>query len=151
LNDAEAQLAKAFSRFERLGISLDPQVYIEKKCKPMSRSQRKAVASAARAVRKSAIGVAQIARDSAGATATLSGGDHLFDRLNKALIICVLMGDIVRAVSGTDNAEAVAFLISLAQYLAGIMPSPGGGRPPDHEDDDEFADLLQHQEMRRAA
>lgn len=151
LNDAEGKLAKALARFERAGISLNPRIYLEKKYKPLSGKQRKAVASVATAVRKAAMAVAQIADDSAGATATRSGANHLFDRVQKTTTIWVLMGDIVRVVAATDNPEPVAFLISLAQYLAGITPSPGGGRPPDHLDEDQVADFLARQQTRRAA
>jgi hypothetical protein len=117
----------------------------------MSKRQRIAVSSAAKAVRKSASAVAKIARDSTGATATRSGRDYLFDRMSKTLLIGWLMCDILDIVARTGNPELVAFLIGLAQYLAGIMPSPDGGRPPDHEDDAKVADLLPHQGMRRAA
>jgi len=151
LNDAEAQLAKALAMFERAGISLNPQIYLEKKYKPLSERQRKAVTSVAVAVQKAAMAVAQIAHHSAGATATRSGANHLFDRLQKTTIIYVLMRDVIRTVARTNEPEPAAFLISLAQYLAGTVPSPGDGRSPDRPDDDQVADFLARQQARRAA
>jgi hypothetical protein len=151
LNDAEARLAKALAKFEGIGISLDPRVNLERKHKPLSKKQRRATVFAAIAVKKAAMAVSQIAHDSAGALATHSGGAHLIDRVAKMTIIYVLMCDIIRIVEHVNNPYLVATLISLAQYLAGTMPAPGGGRPLEHKDEAEVADFRAPQQMRRAA
>jgi hypothetical protein len=153
LNDAEAQLAKALARFEEIGISLDPRVHLKEEHEPLSKKQRKATVSAAIAVKKAAMAVAQIAHDSVGALATHAGRAHLSNRVANMTIINVMMCDIVRIVEHANNPYpvAVAGLISLAHYLAGIMPAPGGGRPPEHRDEGEVADFFAPRQVRRAA
>jgi hypothetical protein len=141
LNDAWAQLVKALSEFERLGMRVSPQGHLSNEHKPLSKSEGNDAALAAVAVLEAAEAVERIARNRFDAAPTDTGG--LLELLIRASKIQSLMLEVVRTLLRptirTDSPVVIAALVFQAKYLVGMTAAPHGAGPPDQEDETKVA------------
>jgi hypothetical protein len=139
LHDAKAQLVKALTGFDRLGMGVSPLAYRRKI--PLNKSERETAALTATAVLEAAEAVEQVARDTLDAATSRMG--EPVDLMIRANIIRSLMLEVVRtllrAMTRTVSPVEIAALVFQAKYLAGMLATPHGAEPPDHEDETEAA------------
>jgi hypothetical protein len=150
LADAEAGLIEALAAFEAIGIIPGPSAYTDRRYKPLSKNQRKAVASAAAVVQDA---VRAVERSALNKVTSMSGANwtNLHSHFINANIISVLMVDVCRVVAQTDNPKPIAHLIFLAQYLGGLWPRYGRPTSTEGKGEDDLADLIARGPTARAA
>jgi hypothetical protein len=138
VNDAWAQLVKALSEFDRLGLRVGSQGHLRDEHKRLSKSERNDAALAADAVMEAAEAVERIARESLDAATTEAGGlIGLVIRASKIRSLMLeVMRILIRPTTRSDSPAVIAALVFQANYLAGISPDPNCVVQQDHSERD---------------